>query len=78
MLGTPPQAVADQMHDAGLQRRGRKNRPQRLRYSFEAIRDGDQNIFNATSLEVVEHLHPKLGTLGALDPYTQNVARAIR
>ncbi|KPW81295.1 hypothetical protein ALO81_200116 [Pseudomonas cannabina] len=53
MLGTPPQAVADQMHDAGLQRRGRKNRSQSLRYSFEAIRDGDQNILNATSLEVV-------------------------
>ncbi|KKY50423.1 hypothetical protein AAY85_28200, partial [Pseudomonas amygdali pv. lachrymans] len=42
-----------QMHDAGLQRRGRKNRSQSLRYSFEAIRDGDQNILNATSLEVV-------------------------
>ena len=38
------QAVPDQVHDAGLQRRGREDRPEGLGHAFEAIGDGDQDV----------------------------------
>ena len=49
------QAVADQVHDAGLQRRGREHRRQRLGDALEAVGDGDQDVGHAACLEVVEH-----------------------
>ena len=71
------QAVADQVHDAGLQRGGREHRRQRLGHALQAIGDGDQDVVHAAGLQVVEHLHPELGALGVLDPQPQDVARAV-
>ena len=71
------QAVADQVHDAGLQRRGRKHRLQRLGNPLEAIGHGNQDIGHAPVAQIVENLHPETCTFGVLDPKTQHVAAAI-
>jgi hypothetical protein len=61
------QAFADQVHDAGLQRSGREHRRQRLGNALEAVGDGDYDVGHAACLEVVEHLHPEVGSLVVLD-----------
>ena len=53
------QAVADQVHDAGLQRRGRKYRLQRLGNPLEAIGHSNQDIGHAPVAQIVENLHPE-------------------
>ena len=72
------QTVADQVHDAGLQRGRRKHRRQRLGHALQAIGDGDQDVGHAPGLQIVEDLHPELGAFGAFDPQPENVARAVR
>ena len=71
------QAVADQVDDAGLQGGRREHRRQRFGQTLEAVGDGDQDVAHTTGLQIVEHLHPELGTFGALDPQPQDVAGAI-
>lgn len=44
------QAVAHQMHDAGLHRRARVRRADRLGQPLEAIHHGDQDVLAATGL----------------------------
>ena len=45
---------------------------------FQAVGDGDQDVGHATVLQVVEDLHPELGTLRVLDPQPEDVPRAVR
>ena len=71
------QAVANQMHDAGLKRRGREHRTQRLWHAFEPVRHSNQDVLHATGLQIVEDLHPELRPFGVLHPYPQDVATAI-
>ncbi|MCY1529164.1 hypothetical protein D9M68_642970 [compost metagenome] len=65
------------MHDARLQRGGRIHRRQRFGHAPQAVGDGNEDVIDPAGLQVVEHLHPELGTLGALDPQAQDVARAV-
>jgi hypothetical protein len=65
------------VHDAGLQRRGREDRAQRLADTLQAVGDRDQDVGHAAGLQVVEHLEPELGAFGVLDPQAQDVARAV-
>src|SRR5271166_3241563 len=71
------EAVADQVHNAGLQRGRGEHRAQRLRHPFQAVGHRNQNVVDAADLEVIEHLHPELGPFGSLDPNPRNVARAV-
>lgn len=71
------QAVADQVHDAGLHRGTRVHHTNGLAQPLRAIDHGDQDVLAATGLEVVEHLRPELGALGLLDPKAQHIASTI-
>lgn len=48
------QAVADQVHDVGLQRRCREHRAQGLADALKAVGDGDQDVRHPARLQVVE------------------------
>ena len=72
------EAVANQMHDAGLQRGRREHRGQGLGHALQAVGDGDQDVSDAAGLEIVEDLHPELGALGVLDPQPEDVPRTVR
>ena len=71
------QAVANQMHDTGLQRRGGVDHAERLPHAFQAVGNRDQYVVAAAGLQVVEHLHPELRPFGVLDPNSQNVPAAV-
>lgn len=68
------EAVADQVHDAGLLRGCREHRRQRFGHALEAVCDGDQDVAHILVFEVVKDLHPEFG---AFNPQPQDVARAI-
>jgi len=70
------QAVANRMHEAGLQRCGWKCCAQRIGDALEAIRYCDQAISPTAGFEVVKDLHPELRLLGVLGPETKHVPRA--
>jgi integrase len=73
------QAVAYQMHDAGLQRGLGVHHLQGFAHAFEAVCDRNEDIVAATGLHVVEDFHPELGTLGVFDPDAcySNAQRAL-
>lgn len=71
------QAVADQMHDAGLHRRARKGGADGLGQALQTIDHGDQDVLAPSGLEFIEDLEPELGSFGLLDPQAQHVALAI-
>src|ERR1700675_2440127 len=71
--GYEGKAVPDQMHDAGLNHRLGEDGRDRFRESFEAVDDGDQDVVDATQLQLVHHLEPEFGAFGLLDPKPQNV-----
>ena len=48
------QAVADQMHNAGLQRSGRVDHCQRLSHALQPVGDRDQGVSNPAGPEIVE------------------------
>lgn len=79
-LAVPPagviQAVADQMHDAGLYRRA-QGRADGLGRILQAVDHGDQDVLAPLGPEFVEDLEPELGPLGLLDPQTLHVALAV-
>ncbi|MNP66297.1 hypothetical protein D3C76_1619920 [compost metagenome] len=65
------------MHNACLQCCFWKHRAEGLWHALEAIGHGNQHVLDATRLEVVEHLHPELRTLGVFDPDAQDIARPV-
>ena len=50
---SPIAYVTDQVHNAGLQGRGRKCRSEGLRNALETIGDGDQDVADSAGLQVV-------------------------
>ena len=46
-------------------------------HALEPVGDGDQDVMDSARLQVVEDLHPELGSLGVFDPDAQDVAAAI-
>jgi hypothetical protein len=71
------EAVADQVHDAGLHRRGREDRLARFGESLEPVDAGDQDVVDAALLEVGEDLHPELRALVGLEPHAEDFALAV-
>ena len=67
------QAVANQVHDAGLDHGLRKHRLYGLGKTAQAINHANQNILCAACLEIVEHFEPELSTLGLLNPQPQHI-----
>src|ERR1700689_2099973 len=56
--GRKIQRIADQMNDAGLNRGLRKDGLDRLRKALQAVDHGDQDVLDATSLQLVHDLEP--------------------
>ena len=75
--GDEGKAVSDQVNDAGLNQRLRKHRRDRLRKALQAVDDRDQNVVDASDLQLVHDLEPELRALGLFDPQAQNFLLAI-
>jgi len=71
------QAVAYQVHDAGLQRCFGVHHLQGLTHALEAIGDRNQHIVATPGLHVIEDFHPELCTLGVFYPDAQDVTGAV-
>ncbi len=71
------EAVADQVHDAGLDLRLRKDSVDGLWEALEAIDHGDQYILDATVLQFGHDAQPELGTFGLFDPDAQYLLGAV-
>ncbi|MGY4311252.1 hypothetical protein ACVWW1_000555 [Bradyrhizobium sp. JR3.5] len=76
--GHEGQAVPDQVHDAGLHNRLRENRHDGLWKALEAVDHGNQDVVDATQLELVDDLEPVLGPFGLLDPEPEHILLAVR
>ena len=46
-------------------------------HALQAIRNGDENILNASGLQPVNHGHPEACALILGDPHAQNLTRAV-
>src|SRR4051812_12818684 len=71
------QRMPDQMHDAGLDDRLRKDGVDRFGESLQAIDNGDENVADAPVPEFVHDSQPELGAFGVLDPQAENILRAV-
>ena len=71
------QRVADQMHDAGLDRGLREHRGDRVGEAGEPVDHGDQDVADAAGLELVHHLESELGALGLVDPQADHLLFAL-
>src|SRR6516164_5548792 len=56
--------MTDEMDDASLNNRLRKNRIDGLRKALQAIDDRDQNILGAAGLQLVDDAQPEFGAFG--------------
>jgi hypothetical protein len=55
------EAVADEVHDAGLHQRLREHRLDGLGEPFEAVHAADQDVSEPAVAQLVEDLHPEFG-----------------
>src|SRR3954471_13862051 len=69
---------ANQMHDAGLDLGLREHGADRLGEALQPVDDRDQDVGEATVLQLVHHPQPELGTLGLLDPEPEHLLCAVR
>jgi hypothetical protein len=65
------------MDDAGLHRRRRENRLDRLREALQPVDAADQDVGDAALLELGEDLHPELRALGLLEPHPEHVPLTV-
>ena len=70
--------MTDEMDDASLNNRLRKNRIDGLRKALQAIDDRDQNILGAAGLQLVDDAQPEFGAFGLLDPDAEDFLGAVR
>jgi hypothetical protein len=71
------QAVADQVHDARLDRGLGEHGFDRFGEPFEAVDAADQDVLDAALFEVGEDLHPELRALVGLKPHPEHIALAV-
>ena len=69
--------MTDQMHDAGLGHGFWKHGVNRLRKTLQTVGDGDQDILDATVLQLVHYPEPKLGAFRLLDPNAENLFATV-
>jgi hypothetical protein len=74
---TASQSASTRNGSACCAPRSGKDRLERLREPFEPVDAADQDVPDATLLELGEHLHPELRALGLLEPHTQHVTIAV-
>ena len=65
-------------HDAVLHHGLGLDRGDSLGKALEPIHHRDQDIVDATHLQVVDDLEPEFGTFGLLNPKAQNLLLAVR
>src|SRR5215212_5332033 len=68
---------SDRLNDAGLYRRLREHRGDRLREALEAVDDGDQHVFDAAVLDLVHDAQPEFGALVLFQPKPQDFLAAV-
>jgi hypothetical protein len=71
------EALADQVHQAGLHRRGREDGLDRLGEALQPVDAADQDVADTAGLQVGQHLHPELGALAVLEPHSEHLALAV-
>ena len=76
-MGNECSRRSNQMHNAGLMKCLRVDRFDGLRHALQAICNGDEDVFYASSLEAVEYGRPEACSFVLSDPHAQNLARAI-
>ena len=76
-MGNECSRRSNQMHNAGLMKCLRVDRFDGLRHALQAICNGDEDVFYASSLEAVEYGRPEACSFVFSDPHAQNLARAI-
>lgn len=69
--------MADQVHDAGLDDRLRKDGVDGLGETLQTVDDGHQDVADAAVLQLVHDAQPEFGAFGRLDPDAQNLLRAV-
>ena len=73
-----PEAVPEQVHDAGLGDRPRPNGTDRIRQAGQAVTHDHQHIRDAAVTQLGQHMQPVLRALTAVtDPQPQDVAMAL-
>ena len=77
LVGDEVQAVAQQMDDAGLNRRFGKDGDDRLRKALQAIDDGDEYILDAAVFQLVHDPQPEFGAFVLLEPQAENLLGAV-
>ncbi len=65
------------MHDAGLDGRIREGCIDGIREAFEAVDNGDQDVFDPAIAQIVHHREPEFGPFIGGDPQPQNLAFAL-
>ena len=71
------EAVANEVHDAGLDGGLGEDRLDRLGEALEPVDAADQDVLDAALLEVGQDLHPEFRALGLLEPHAEHVAVAV-
>ena len=71
------QRMAHQMHDAGLDGGIQERGIDGVWEAFEAVYNGDQDIFYAPIAQIVHYREPELGPFIVGDPQPQNLAFAF-
>jgi len=75
--GDKIEAVAQQVNDASLHHRLRKDCGDRLRKAFEAVDHGDQHVLDAAVLQFVHDAQPEFGTFVLFEPKPQDFLGAV-
>src|SRR5207237_6225630 len=70
--GDEVQAVAQQVNDAGLHRRLRKDSGDRLRETLQPVDNGDQHVHDTAILQLIHDAQPEFGAFVLLEPEAQN------
>jgi hypothetical protein len=77
-VGHEPRAVADQVHDAGLDPGLGEDGLDRRGEALEPVDAADQDVLEAALFELGRHREPGLGALRGLEPEPGHVAFAVQ
>ena len=76
-MGNECSGRSNQVHNAGLMKCLRVDRFDGFRHALQAICNGNEDVFYASSLEAVEYGRPEACSFVLSDPHAQNLARTI-
>ncbi len=77
LVGDEVEAVAQQMHDAGLDLRLGEDGKDRFRKALQTVDDGDENILDATVFQLVHDAQPEFGAFVLFEPEAENLLGSV-